>query len=1057
MHITLVSQCEKRALKRTRALIDRYAIRISDRSWVTPITTEALDDLRLALRASATRQTAIACYINKGRQSMKLAWTIGRADAFGLDGALAVATRQRPHAAPPPWLRTAALVVKAAGLAHDLGKGSAHFQQKLERAVNGSATQPIKDETRHEWVSMKLYQAMRDQNDFSWSGAWARVGKSPNKRDMPFDDGRQPIASVFDAVDFAVLTHHGLLGPKKKSNQSSCPYGAESGEHTKRPDAEGKDGVFTPANTPLADGVLINLAKTTERLCAIARDRENDTDKVHYWRAIAIISRAALILADHEISAMDLRQNNNPKKTKPVNDRLWANTGKMMAGSHERIFNQTLDWHLENVSLRAQSRIHLFYEPLLPGLSRQTVDEILSPSGGGRFQWQDEATAHFEQTRDEAFQPTLIFSLAGTGAGKTRMNVKALAALRREDEPLRIAAGFNLRTLTLQTHRAFQTQMSMGDEEVACVIGDYFTKVFDKDRVEDTDENLSLDDPKENYDLTYETSPCFAQDYPQWLTEMAAKKSELTNLIGVPVLVSTMDYLVNAGDPSKQGHHAHALLRIASSDLILDEVDSYDPESLVAVLRVVQMAGLFGRHVIASSATLCEPVAKAIFEAYQSGVAMFASLRGNKTRARISFIDNQLAPFSFCAGDTAHFVDEYKNRLERLVVQTQTMPVYRKNQFCTIAKGTKEQPFSLLVQAVENSMKEMHKHNAWTYDDQSDKRASFGLVRVASVKNCVALAAALNQHPHLHVTAYHSVDLRLRRTLKEQALDRLFNRNPNDGRGGNGALLDDPDIRQRVNATEGNDVIFIVVATPVEEVGRDHDFDWAVIEPSSVQSIVQLAGRVNRHRLIPVDNPNIAILQFNYRTLCGESRVFQRPGNEVGGKQYKSHDVIELLGEKTSRIDAALRFGDTNGQCSFAIEDDDSVKSQLEKPVQVVLADQKAPLAWITRCHYQRYPLRAENTKRKFRILFNDVDRVIVTEQGSNPNKGPKETPWIETMSVRINDQIPNKPYWLAPGLEEIIHEAALLENKLMTDLATEFETYATNSQIVFDAWLGGY
>ena len=41
----------------------------------------------------------------------------------------------------------------------------------------------------------------------------------------------------------------------------------------------------------------------------------------------------------------------------------------------------------------------------------------------------------------------------------------------------------------------------------------------------------------------------------------------------------------------------------------------------------------------------------------------------------------------------------------------------------------------------------------------------------------------------------------------------------------------------------------------MEEVGRDHDFDWAIIDASSVQSIVQTAGRVNRHRLEKYSNP----------------------------------------------------------------------------------------------------------------------------------------------------------------------------------------------------------
>jgi hypothetical protein len=34
---------------------------------------------------------------------------------------------------------------------------------------------------------------------------------------------------------------------------------------------------------------------------------------------------------------------------------------------------------------------------------------------------------------------------------------------------------------------------------------------------------------------------------------------------------------------------------------------------------------------------------------------------------------------------------------------------------------------------------------------------------------------------------------------------------------------------------------------------------------------------------------------------------------------------------------------------------------------------------------------------------------------------------------------------------------AEALEDKLLTGLATEFETYDTSSRIEFDAWLGGY
>ncbi|MEX6067036.1 hypothetical protein [Providencia hangzhouensis] len=58
----------------------------------------------------------------------------------------------------------------------------------------------------------------------------------------------------------------------------------------------------------------------------------------------------------------------------------------------------------------------------------------------------------------------------------------------------------------------------------------------------------------------------------------------------------------------------------------------------------------------------------------------------------------------------------------------------------------------------------------------------------------------------------------------------------------------------------------------MEEVGRDHDFDWAVIEPSSYRSIVQMAGRVRRHRAGEVASPNIALLQYNWVAFQGNNQ-----------------------------------------------------------------------------------------------------------------------------------------------------------------------------------------
>jgi CRISPR-associated endonuclease/helicase Cas3 len=62
------------------------------------------------------------------------------------------------------------------------------------------------------------------------------------------------------------------------------------------------------------------------------------------------------------------------------------------------------------------------------------------------------------------------------------------------------------------------------------------------------------------------------------------------------------------------------------------------------------------------------------------------------------------------------------------------------------------------------------------------------------------------------------------------------------------AVFELPDIRERLDRSPEPDQLFIVLGSPVTEVGRDHDYDWAIVEPSSVRSLIQLAGRIRRHR-----------------------------------------------------------------------------------------------------------------------------------------------------------------------------------------------------------------
>lgn len=80
------------------------------------------------------------------------------------------------------------------------------------------------------------------------------------------------------------------------------------------------------------------------------------------------------------------------------------------------------------------------------------------------------------------------------------------------------------------------------------------------------------------------------------------------------------------------------------------------------------------------------------------------------------------------------------------------------------------------------------------------------------------------------------------------------------------------------------------------EVGRDHDYDWAVVEPSSMRSLIQLVGRVRRHRPDPYLKTNIHLLQRNVKSFINPQKpVFTRPGFETDDVKLDSKDLAEIL------------------------------------------------------------------------------------------------------------------------------------------------------------------
>ncbi len=200
-----------------------------------------------------------------------------------------------------------------------------------------------------------------------------------------------------------------------------------------------------------------------------------------------------------------------------------------------------------------------------------------------------------------------------------------------------------------------------------------------------------------------------------------------------------------------------------------------------------------------------------------------------------------------------------------------------------------------VVQAMASAVREgmLQLHSEHHERHVSGKCCSVGLVRMANIDPLVAIARqvlsqAAPPDTHIHFCIYHSHHPLLVRSEMEKRLDALLTRYDSD------AFWQRPEVSQALAQPEKHH-LFVVFASPVAEVGRDHDYDWAIAEPSSMRSLIQLAGRIQRHRKRGPAAPNLLILNRNVKALRGRTPAYCQPGFESSEFQLASHDMAQSL------------------------------------------------------------------------------------------------------------------------------------------------------------------
>lgn len=925
MNILLISQCHKNALTETRRILDQFAERRGERTWQTAITRQGLDTLRRLLRQRARKNTAVACHWIRGKDHTELLWIVGDARQFNELGAVPTNITRRDilrsqdendwHSA-----ETIRLLARLAALFHDFGKASIAFQTKLRP---GKSKKPLADAYRHEWVSLRLFEAfVAGEKDESWLARLAQLPENASEDCLQrlvrdgLNSGRivspfKTLGTLARIVGWLIVSHHRLPTPEvlNERGMQALPQGIESHFCGQRPGSSQHD---IAACWEFERGLPFASQHWRQRAAklALALQQQLARQSLPSIRSpyLLHLSRLALMLADHYYSSEPRHKcyGDNVSQAQA----LYANTDRDTGALKQR-----LDEHLIGVEVNANRIVRA-----LPRLEEQLprlVHRAFRQRSKIPFAWQNRAFDLAEGLRRRSQESGFFgVNMASTGCGKTLANGRILYGLADSRRGARFTIALGLRTLTLQTGDAYRERLHLGDDVMAVMVGGAAIRELHEHQKGMSQGERSGSESADA--LVPEHSPVLFEgaglDGPlnRWLAQSPAA----TKLLNAPILVCTIDHLMPACESTRGGHQIPPMLRLMSSDLVLDEPDDFGIDDLPALSRLVHWAGLLGSRVLLSSATLPPALIEGLFEAYRAGRAEFAQHRGRpQPSASIccAWFDEFAAEASE-HGEIDSYRDAHQAFVDKRLPRLSKTPVRRNADILplSIARASREHVCADLAEALQPAIRRLHAANHQS-DPVSGKRVSMGLIRLANIdpltlvaRGLLALGAPAGQRIHLCV--YHSRHPLLVRSAIETRLDRLLKRHDP------AALFADVELRQTLDQHPEPDHMFIVIATAVAEVGRDHDYDWAIVEPSSMRSIIQLAGRLRRHRPEAYDPINLLLLDCNIKHLVdGPGKpAFLRPGFEHvsdKGHQLRSHRLTDILSEEQlARIDAASRI-----------------------------------------------------------------------------------------------------------------------------------------------------
>ncbi len=932
----LVCVCEssKKSLPKVRKILSKYFRQIGRRTWIGPLSEEGAFDLQIELKKEATRQTSVSCFKVSKLNKWILYFHVGSKERISEEGEFAysvTSSNKLENVIMKKEDQFLLAILKISSLFHDLGKASVGFQDKLFSATNTKkkyGEERKKDAARHELVSCFILQGVFNDFDddislFQCLSSEVNVKNIfSNKADNYLKNLRENIQQfsktfirepwpnfpnfISKAEDLGqnnkmlsqfilwlVVSHHKLpeINDLKQCGGVKNLWRCDFYDKSKIFNKDQKEDILQfltlkETKKPWDDngsskGWCEQVANQFSMILHFLGNNKNDLKFLDSY--IPNFLRPLLIISDYMGSAQK-QEFNGEKEESSV--QTFANT---CDSDDKKKLADTLETHLKKVASYSKFYFdRIFgYEP--EDFFRVTKSLKSKKSDQERFHWQhDIFTSIHELRKKDKESPVFCVLTSSTGSGKTKGIALACSASARGNQ-MRYSLGLGLRTLTLQTGNAYKSFFS--EKDVAVVVGDRLTRELWEEESEKSDkindsENGSTNSNKILSDLDEANIIIGGQEYKgSW--PCLSKVQE--RILSTPIVVATVDHFVS-GAEIRRGSESFMAMRLMTSDLALDEIDSYSAADLIPIGRLVYMAGLYGRNVVLASASVQKIIVQQLYEAFSIGVS--DSLKYNQDESKniivcfgSHFSNTSIAKILISSNlnDFNHFYEKF---LVQQVLKLKSSPKKHFAEFIEVKneKSCDIENFKIILKSAE----QMHKrHSSKIISDEFSIQFSIGFVRWNRTHVCREFAKWIMKEieieigPTIAVFCYHSHMNFIDRRRVEKFLDCGLKRND---LGEMQTFFMSKEFKNwhEINHYPKN-VMMLVSTTSIQETGRDHDYDWAILDPYSTRSIVQSAGRVLRHRpnRFPI-GANIGILRYSSQTW------FEKNKKDIKSKDVKS-------------------------------------------------------------------------------------------------------------------------------------------------------------------------